>query len=102
MYTYLVLFLFLLIIATSSTSLLGGGGGGCLYDGASEESRNQSQRSELVSVHSTQSTDYLLDLSQIFFDELAAKHLVSEGDKLVNRRYSKSKSLPVKLSEDIC
>ena len=99
-YMYFVLFLFLLIIATSSTNLLGG---------VSAMKRLRSlgvnpnvPRSELVSVLSTQSTNYLLDLKQTFFEELAATHLIREGDELVSRRCSKSKPLPVKLSEDIC
>ena len=59
-------------------------------------------RFEIISALSGQTTDYLLHFRQSLFDELAAKDLVSEGDELVSRRCSKNKSLPTKLSEDIC
>lgn len=59
-------------------------------------------KTELLSLLSNQSTDSLLDLRQSFFEELVAKNLGNEGDELVGRRCTKTKSLSVKLSEDIC
>ena len=59
-------------------------------------------KTDLISLHSNQSTDVLLNLRQSFFDDLVSDGLGNEGDELVGRRCSGSKPLPVKLSEDIC
>ena len=59
-------------------------------------------RKELSLLLSIQSTDVLLNLRQVFFEDLVSKDLGNEGDELVSRRSGGSRSLSVKLSEDIC
>ena len=91
-------FLFSLLIATSSFS----GGVSAMERVRSLGINPNVPRTEVLSVLSAQSTDYLLGLRQSLFEDLAANGLVSEGDELVSRRCTKKKPLPVKLSEDIC
>ena len=58
-------------------------------------------KSELVSALLSQSTDVQISLRQAFFTELVREGLENEGDELVSRRSTGSKSLSTKLSEDI-